>query len=313
MNKTFANLSREINLENYLESVQLAFVQKDAYKRFPDDEEFRREFVVKDIYSFRNRNYLLRKLENHDRTKELVNPENYTIEHIMPQNPQLSPQWQVELGTSWQEIQGKYLHTIGNLTLTGYNSEYSDRPFLEKRDMKDGFADSPLRLNRMLAKLDSWNETEIKNRAEVLANWAVKIWAIPAVEIDSQNSSTSAILPNNYEDYLQQEKISDLFETIQKRILNLDASVTEEFKKYYIAYKTSNNFVDIYPQKSRLRLILNLSFDEVVDPNNLCKNITGWRMNGDVEVGFSSLEQLDNVMALVRQAFDKHSEESTQL
>ncbi len=313
MNKTFANLSREINLENYLESVQLAFVRKDSYKRFPDDEEFRREFVVKDIYSFRNRNYLLRKLENHDRTKELVNPENYTIEHIMPQNPKLPAQWQVELGTSWQEIQRKYLHTIGNLTLTGYNSEYSDRPFWEKRDMKDGFADSPLRLNRMLAKLDSWNETEIKNRAEVLANWAVKIWAIPVVEVDSQNFYDSGILPNNYEDYLQQEKISDLFETIQKRILNLDASVTEEFKKYYIAYKTSNNFVDIYPQKSRLRLILNLSFDEVVDPNNLCKNITGWRMNGDVEVGFSSLEQLDNVMALVRQAFDKHSEESTQL
>jgi len=82
----------------------------------------------------------------------------------------------------------------------------------------------------------------------------------------------------------------------------------EEFKKYYIAYKISKNFVDIYPQKSRLRLILNLSFDEVVDPNNLCKNITGWRMNGNVEVGFYSLEQLDDVMALVRQAFDKHSE-----
>ena len=309
MNKTFANLSREIDRENYLESVQLAFVRKDAYKRFPDDGEFRREFVVKDIYNFRNRNYLLRKLENHDRTKELVNPEDYTIEHIMPQNPKLSAQWQADLGVYWKEVQAAYLHTIGNLTLTGYNSEYSDRPFLEKRDMKDGFADSPLRLNRMLAKLDGWNETEIKNRAELLASWAVKVWSSPPVQQESKNVPTQATLPNNYEDCLQGE-ILELFETIQKRILNLDASVTEDFKRFYIAYKVNTNFVDIYPQKSRLRLILNLTFDEVHDPNNLCKNITGWRMNGDVEVGFSSLEQLDDVMALIRQAFDKHSEES---
>jgi uncharacterized protein with ParB-like and HNH nuclease domain/predicted transport protein len=308
MNKTFANLSREIDRENYLESVQLAFVRKDAYKRFPDDEEFRREFVVKDIYNFRNRNYLLRKLENHDRTKELVNPEDYTIEHIMPQNLKLSAQWQADLGASWKEVQAKYLHTIGNLTLTGYNSEYSDRPFLEKRDMKDGFADSPLRLNRMLAKLDGWNETEIKNRAELLASWAVKVWSSPPVQRESKNVPTQATLLNNYEDCLQGE-ILELFETIQKRILNLDASVTEDFKRFYIAYKVNTNFVDIYPQKSRLRLILNLTFDEVHDPKNLCKNITGWRMNGDVEVGFSSLEQLDDVMALIRQAFDKHSEE----
>lgn len=308
MNKTFANLSREIDRKNYLESVQLAFVRKDAYKRFPDDEEFRREFVVKDIYNFRSRNYLLRKLENHDRTKELVNPEDYTIEHIMPQNPKLSVQWQADLGASWKEVQAKYLHTIGNLTLTGYNSEYSDRPFSEKRDMKDGFADSPLRLNRMLAKLDGWNETEIKNRAELLAGWAVKVWSSPPVQRESKNVPTQATLPNNYEDCLQGE-ILELFETIQKRILNLDASVTEDFKRFYIAYKVTTNFVDIYPQKSRLRLILNLTFDEVHDPNNLCKNITGWRMNGDVEVGFSSLEQLDDVMALVRQAFDKHSEQ----
>ena len=308
MNKTFANLSREIDRKNYLESVQLAFVRKDAYKRFPDDEEFRREFVVKDIYNFRSRNYLLRKLENHDRTKELINPEDYTIEHIMPQNPKLSAQWQADLEASWKEVQAKYLHTIGNLTLTGYNSEYSDRPFLEKRDMKDGFADSPLRLNRMLAKLDGWNETKIKNRAELLAGWAVKVWSSPPIQRESKNVPTQVTLPNNYEDCLQGE-ILELFEKIQKRILNLDALVTEEFKKYYIAYKVTTNFVDIYPQKSRLRLTLNMSFDEVHDPKNLCKNITGRHMNGDVEVGLSSLEQLDDVMALVRQAFDKHSEE----
>lgn len=61
-----------------------------------------------------------------------------------------------------------------------------------------------------------------------------------------------------------------------------------------------------------LRLSLNMRFDEIDDPKELCRDVSnvGRWGNGDVEVGFSSLEQLDDVMALIRQAFDKHSEES---
>ncbi len=307
MNKTFAALSREINKDNYLESLQVAFIRKDAYKRFPNDEEFRREFVVKDIYNFRSRSYLLHKLENSDRLKELVNVEDYTIEHILPQNSKLSKVWQVELGEDWQKVQAKYLHTIGNLTLTGYNSEYGDRSFLEKRDMKDGFADSPLRLNRMLAKIEHWNETEIKNRAEVLADKAIQVWVFPSVHLENENFNNEAH-SSNYTDCLQGE-IKELFEVISKKILKLDASVREEFKKFYIAYKTTTNFIDIYPQKSRLRLTLNMSFKEINDPKKMCKNITGWRMNGDVEVSFSSLSQIDDVMFLIHQAFNKYNED----
>ncbi|MEH2417772.1 DUF262 domain-containing protein [Nostoc sp.] len=180
MNKSFATLSREIDRENYLESLQIALNGKKSYKRFPGDEESRREFVVKDIYNFRGRNYLLRKLENYER-KELVNVEEYTIEHIMPQNPNLSLEWQADLGEQWKEIRAKYLHTIGNLTLTGYNPELSDRPFIEKRDINGGFADSPLHLNRGLQHLKQWNETEINKRAESLADMAVKVWSSPCM------------------------------------------------------------------------------------------------------------------------------------
>ena len=158
MNKTFASLSRNVDKNNYLESIKQTFAKMTSYKRFPDNAEFGREIVAKDIYNFRNCKYLLGKLENHTRTKELVDVENYTIEHIIPQNPNLSVEWQQDLGENWQEIQAKYLHTIGNLTLTGHNAKLSDRSFQEKRNMKDGFADSPLRLNRILAKLEGWNE-----------------------------------------------------------------------------------------------------------------------------------------------------------
>ncbi len=464
MNKTFATLSREIDRDRYLESVELAFARKDAYRRFPDDEEFRREFVVKDIYNFRNRSYLLRKLENYKRSKELVDPDNYTIEHILPQNPKLSAEWQAELGENWKEIQAKYLHTIGNLTLTAYNSEYSDRPFQEKRDMYQGFNVSPLYLNQGLGQLEHWGETEIKDRAAKLASWAVKIWAYPSVTAQSQEidvqTALKAVFPRSEElnaakayvqevvdligydkiehilaityrdnqaisvnlgqwlvlqfqrkegeliarfaadfsditqfngvemqktepfshrwagekdirlvslswnsqstlpdaflqawksaichayqvfkgwasssymnyhqpdlaqalveetarsrhaEYLQGEMLV-LFESLRKRILNLDASVREEFKKLYIAYKTTTNFVDITPQKSRLRLSLNMRFDEIDDPKGLCRDVTdvGRWGNGDVEMGVSSLDQLDDAMFLIRQAFEKHSED----
>jgi uncharacterized protein with ParB-like and HNH nuclease domain len=181
LNKTFTSLASEIDKSDYLRSARAAFLLKDSYKRFPDDEEFRREFVVKDFYNFRSRNYLLRKLENHDR-KEKVEVESFTIEHVMPQNENLSAEWRQELGPEWEHVHSKYLHTIGNLTLTGYNPELSDRPFCEKRDMKDGgFADSPLRLNRGLARLEHWNEGELVKRAEALADLAVKVWAAPSL------------------------------------------------------------------------------------------------------------------------------------
>ncbi|MEH2012030.1 DUF262 domain-containing protein [Nostoc sp.] len=194
MNKTFATLIREIDPENYLESLQITLSRKSNYQRFPDDDEFRREFIVKDIYNFRGRNYLLRKLENYER-KELISIENYTIEHIMPQNSNLSLEWQADLGQQWKEIQGKYLHTIGNLTLTGYNSELSDHPFIEKRDMQNGgFADSPLRMNRGLRHLEHWNEIEINNRAVSLADIAIKAWTFSVVNLDNQNLDLNQVI-----------------------------------------------------------------------------------------------------------------------
>ena len=70
---------------------------------------------------------------------------------------------------------------MGNLTLTGYNSEYSDRPFKQKRDMEGGFKQSPLRLNAGLGSCEQWNEQAIRTRAEKLAKGAVDIWALPVM------------------------------------------------------------------------------------------------------------------------------------
>lgn len=316
LNKTFANLYKEINKEDYLNSYHAAMILKDSYRRFPTDEEFKKEFVIKDFYNFRNRNYLLRKLENFGR-KEKVQVEEYTIEHIMPQNKNLSKEWRAMLGENWETVHKRYLHTIGNLTLTGYNPELSDRPFSEKRDMKGGFRDSPIRLNSELANLDRWNEEEILKRSYKLAEKAVKIFPYKDLpeEISEKyrnkkfNSEIGQYSIENFSNTLKDDML-ELFNILRKRILNLDSSVREEFKKLYIAYKNTTNFVDIEPQKKRLRLNLNMEFDEIIDPENRCKNVTdlGTWGNGNVEFSIYDYKDIDYAMFLIEQSFRKHSE-----
>ncbi|GAA6794171.1 hypothetical protein BTM500_06850 [Helicobacter pylori] len=110
-------------------------------------------------------------------------PNEYTIEHIMPQK--LTEEWERDLGENFQAIHDKYLHTIGNLTLTGYNSTYSNRSFQEKQGMEKGFKDSPLRLNQGLRDLESFGEKEIKKRANDLADLALKIWTYPNLDAET--------------------------------------------------------------------------------------------------------------------------------
>jgi uncharacterized protein with ParB-like and HNH nuclease domain/predicted transport protein len=418
LNKVFATLAREIDKDHYLESVQAIFLQRAAGARFPRDEEFRAAFVVKDVYNFRNRHYLLSKLENY-RRKEFVNIDEYTTEHILPQNAQLPVEWQQELGPNWQEVHEKYLHSIGNLTLTGYNSQLSDRPFQEKRNMEGGFAHSPLQLNKDLEGVEHWNAEEIEKRALILADIAVKVWPVPKlsqeqvnqynmlmqqiplevtgptrlpligfipagfkiirrsekrfylyryfgnewipygdgkrawyalswhwagewarekqrkdekplgvggtaiyplptmktapgilVDTDREDSNGSKGYTLDSYQYLQ-GSMRDLFERLRKRILNLDPTVREEYKKLYIAYKTTTNFVDIEPQKKKLLVTLNMNFDEINDPKGLCRDVThiGHFGNGDIEIAIFSLDQIDDVMDLVRQSFEKHWDE----
>ena len=180
LNNTFASLSKEIDNTDYLNSLKAVFIFKTSYRRFPSDDEFRRDLIIKDLYNFRNRNYLLRKLENYNR-KEIIHLENYTIEHIMPQNKNLSIEWQTSLGSDWEAVQLSYLHTLGNLTLTRYNSELSDHTFSEKLALEGGFKDSPLWLNRSVSKYTNWNKDTIEERALTLAERAINVWKSPTL------------------------------------------------------------------------------------------------------------------------------------
>lgn len=319
LNRTFAGLSRSLKKDRYLESLVATFLLLPSYRRFPNDDEFQRELKVRNLYKFRSLMYWLRKLENFGR-KEPVSVENYTVEHILPQNPELSGAWKQELGPEYERIQETWLHTLGNLTLTGYNSEYSDRPFKYKRDDVTnadgdpvGFKASPLMLNQGLGGVETWNENAIRERADRLAARATKVWKAPELAADILNvyrpTATQGAQKYSIDDHhqLASGPVRELFEQLRAQILGFDPCVTEDFLKIYVAYKAETNFVDVIPQAKRLLLTINIPYHEIDDPNGLCRDITGlgrWG-NGDVEVKLESPNQLPYVIGLIRQAFDQ--------
>ncbi|MDP9179679.1 MAG: DUF1524 domain-containing protein, partial [Gemmatimonadota bacterium] len=310
MNKTFATFTKALKKDRYLESIQAHFLTLPSYRRFPSDEEFRRDLHTRDLYNFRSRSYWLRRLENHGR-RERVAVDEYTIEHILPQNKDLSLEWREELGPDWQRIQDTWLHTLGNLTLTAYNSDYSDRPFADKREMPNapekGLKQSPLHLNQGLGTLEVWDETAIQTRAGKLADRALKVWSSPVLQADvleAYRPRPTAVTQYTIDDHpnLLGPPMRPVFESFRKAVLALDPCVTEEFLKLYVAYKAETNFVDIVPQAKRLRLTLNMPFEDLTDPKGLCRDVTGlgrWG-NGNVEVGVSSLADIPYVIGLVR-------------
>ena len=312
LNKTFANFARALDKDNYLESFQAHLALLPSYRRFPSDEELRRDLLGRDLYHFPRRSYWLRRLENHGR-KERVRVDDYTIEHIMPQNPDLSAEWREALGAEWERVQADWLHTAGNLTLTGYNSEYSDHSFPIKRDMSGGFRESPLRLNEGLGSVDVWNEEQIRHRAKALGQRFVEVWPRPGISNDALASYRPVKKPTaaqysitDHKYLVESERTRGLFEALRSAVLELDPCVSEEFTKLYVAYKAETNFVDVVPQSKRLRLTLNLDFHALSDPLGMAADVTnqGRWGNGSVDVVFESLEKLPYIMGLIRQSFE---------
>ena len=335
MNKTFATFSKALKKERYLESIAAHFLLLPSYRRFPSDDEFKRDIQTRDLYNFRSRSYWLRRFENHEHN-ELMLVEDYTIEHILPQNEALSADWQAELGPEWQRIQQTWLHTLGNLTLTGYNSEYRDFPFYYKRDQVKnkhgdlvGFAHSHLRLNKLpfnindqqytLGNVPKWTEDSIIARSNALATKAVSVWHSPKLDESIlgayKTKQTNSGFTIDDHPYLSSGSMKDLFNSLRQAVLDLDPCVNEEFLKLYVAYKAETNFLDVVPQAKRLRLSLNMTFAEISDPKGLCKDVTdlGRWGNGGVEVGLSSLDELPYVIGLVRQALEKQLGDSSNI
>jgi len=192
LNKIFLMLHREIirydgTEEDYVEKFKYALASKKERARFPDDDEFANTFAERPVYLMNSKNkvYILERLENYGTAEDKdvyshCDDGVYTIEHIMPQH--LTPAWQKELGEHFEQIHEEWLHRIANLTLTAYNSKYSNSSFAEKKNMRNGFDESGIRMNTWIAKKDKWTLSELEERSSYLVNRALEIWSAPVTD-----------------------------------------------------------------------------------------------------------------------------------
>ncbi len=311
LNKVFPSFTKHIQKDEYFKSLKAHFGYLTEKQRFPNNDEFRNSFITIDFYnSFKGKKRdFLERLENFDR-KEPVNTKELTIEHIMPKK--LTEEWEKDLGQDYERIHDQYLHTIGNLTLTGYNPEYSNKSFQEKQGMEGGFKDSPLRLNKGLRDLESFGEEEIKKRANDLADWALKIWTYPKLDAETLEKYKPKKDKKEKKVYdLSSYKFGshsrELFDILSKEIKALDEKIVENFNQDYISYKFSKNFVDIVVQTKDLKLYLNMKFNELQDEKNLARDMTnkGHLGNGDIEVKLETKENIPYCLRLIKQALEK--------
>lgn len=270
LNKVFMNIQKDIKKvedfkENYFDIFRHILGNKKSSQRFPKNDEFKRSFLENDFYNMNSKNkiYLLERLENYNNVEKvdvenLVNAGALTIEHVMPQN--LSKQWEQYLGDKAEEIHNKYLHTIGNLTLTGYNSSMSNKSFIEKREMKNGFKESRLRLNKYLAEQEEWKEENIVNRAEELYSIAAQIWKYNETKYEIEENNENLFSLADEDDFtntkvwafeFKGEKVkvknwTQLFERICLQLYELDhipflRLVSKKFSNDYIGKRFSKN------------------------------------------------------------------------
>ncbi len=306
LNKVFPSFTNHIQKDEYFKSLKAHFGYLTEKQRFPNNDEFKKLFITIDFYKFKKNKYFLERLENFD-TKEPVDTQKCNIEHIMPQT--LTPKWQRDLGENFEAIHDKYLHTIGNLTLTGYNQEYSNNSFQEKRDMEKGFKQSPLRLNQSLKDLESFGEKEIEKRANDLADWALKIWTYPNLDAETLEKYKPKKEKKAYDlsSYKFGSHSRELFDILSKEIKALDERITEKFNQEYISYMFDKNFVDIVVQTKDLKLYLNMPFNELQDEKNLARDMTnkGHLGNGDIEVKLETKENIPYCLGLIKQVLEK--------
>lgn len=238
LNKTFVYIGEEIaryishDGASYIDALKYAILSKTGKSRFPNDRDFVEKFAMFELYNAKSsvRKYIFERLENYKSRErvaieEQIEKGQLTIEHIMPQT--LTTEWQRHLGGNYELIHAKYKDTIGNLTLTAYNSDYSNLTFERKRDMPDkGFSCSKLELNKFLAGCNTWTEQQIIDRAELLSDWALRIWDAPQTNFE----------PNIVEDWIA---LDDEYDFTNKSIVKMifmgdeinATNITDAYKK----------------------------------------------------------------------------------
>jgi predicted transport protein len=315
--QVFTAIAHGLSEQEPYESLKLSLASQRSSYAFPSDEEFQRALTHRDdIYGMRGLHELLSRIENHG-SREPTNTQSYTVEHVLPQNPKLNRSWRTMLGENWETIQRENVHRLGNLTLTGYNSSYSDRAFEDKKDIKGGFKQSSVRLNQFIREQTVWTTEQIDTRGRLLAKTALLVW--PPLVVDKaavQQIRASALRARANERTVgtlaMSEKAAGLFAALQSAVRELSTDIIEVVEPRTVTYHAADAdfFCEVIPHASRLNLLLNIEFNECQYRDEYLDNAADYRYvkhaqnAGGVVYRLWSPDQLEGAMKLMRQAYD---------
>jgi predicted transport protein len=308
----FASLAYRISTERPLESLQVGLARLPETYRFPTDEEFRRALEERDIYSKRVCFDLLDRLEN-EGSREPSDTSTYSIEHIMPQNEKVPIEWRQMLGDDWQRVHQEWLHRLGNLTLTAYNSTYSDRPFEEKKSVAGGFSESSVRLNKYVREQPVWTVEQIKTRGAALAKRALTIWPQLVVDKKAIEQARETEMRERAErrdagKVPMSAVARELFDVLRERVRALDTGIIELAEQRSVSYHGPTFFMEVLPRKNYIGLLLPLDFNEVEDANGMAQDVSRWKFivnaqyDGGVYVDIVNQGDIERAMPLIHQA-----------
>jgi predicted transport protein len=315
--QVFAGMAYKIRDTAPLQSLKVGLFRGGKKRRFPFDNEFRDALETRDVYAMRSCAYLLDRLEND--SKEKIDTSSFTIEHVLPQNENLPHAWREMLGADWKLIQETWLHRLGNLTLTGYNAEYSDRAFDEKKTMPKGFNESPLRLNRFMRDQIRWTAAEIEARGKALAQQATKLWpglsvdmnAVRAAELEERRAFAAKY---SIDTVGFDPDARALFDAIRPHLLALGDDVVELCGAKSVVYRVYDHFLEVLPRTRYILLLANMDFDEIDDPSGIARDASDFAFisnaseTGDVIFSLRELTQVPAAVHLVQQAYERVTE-----
>ena len=234
---------------------------------FPSNRDFRYALEEEELYGRQICRTLLERLENGN-SRERTDTSSLTIEHIMPQNEDLDPEWRSMLGANWQETHETWLQRLGNLTLTGYNEKYGDKPFGVKKQVSNGFNESPLHLNAFVKEQDRWTAREMQTRGAQLAERALVIW--PALEVSESELQRANVrrLQDQQGDVETSRRgmdaaARDIFDALRQRMRETEGVLEVARPKSVSYHNAQAQFVcEILPRTHRILVLLGTEIGE---------------------------------------------------
>ena len=311
LNKAFVSLiNKSENTNNIKESILASLLTFENTQKFPTDTEFKESFITRNFYDMKSKNAILEIIENHA-NKTQIEFSNYTVEHILPQGDNLPTPWKEALGDDWKNKFETWVQTIGNITLTLYNSELSNHTFTKKKSMDGGFIESQLKLNKFVVNCEEWNDLKIKARAQDLFKYCLSVWERPIIEQSILEKYHKHLKNRNVEytlsdyKYYNDSNMNKLYDKLINFSKNINPDISIKAKKLYINILEDEDILASFSiNKTNIKMYFYITKD-LVDDQKICKNVEniGHWGNGNTEIIIDE-NNFDKCSKIIEQILD---------